>query len=201
MEIDWAWRRSSGAKARGKIAAAAARLEVMPVPVIRGGREGAAVPVLASWRRDGGCAIERTFGGFLNAGVSVGRRVQKYPGMIRVPHFCPLGLEVRKLIRFQPIAAAENETPGKCLLADTEFGNDALVTLGIVFLEVVEQATPLADQHEKTAARAVILLVRLEVLRQLANALAEQRDLHLGTAGVGRVRAVAVNNGFLLLSG
>jgi len=41
--------------------------------------------------------------------------------------------------------------PG-CLLADAEFGNDRLVTLGIVFLEVVEQAAPLADQHEKPAA-------------------------------------------------
>ena len=40
----------------------------------------------------------------------------------------------------------------KPLLADAEFGNDRLVALGIVFLEVVEQATPLADQHEKSAA-------------------------------------------------
>jgi hypothetical protein len=55
-----------------------------------------------------------------------------------------------------------------------------LVALGIVFLEVVEQATPLADQHEKAAARAVVFLVRLEVLRQLANTLAEQCDLNFG---------------------
>ena len=34
------------------------------------------------------------------------------------------------------------------LLADAEFGDDGFVALGIVFLEVVEQATPLADQHE-----------------------------------------------------
>ncbi len=65
----------------------------------------------------------------------------------------------------------------KRLLADAEFGNDRLVALGIVFLQVVEQATPLADQHEKAAARAVVFLVRLEVLRQLANAFTEQRDL------------------------
>jgi len=60
----------------------------------------------------------------------------------------------------------------KFLLAQAEFADDALVTLGIVFLEVVEQAATLADQHEKTAARTVIFLVRFEVLRQLANALA-----------------------------
>jgi hypothetical protein len=87
------------------------------------------------------------------------------------------------------------------LLADSELGNDRFIALGIVFLEVVEQATPLADQHEKSAARAVVFLVRFEVLRQLANAFAEQRNLHLGTAGVGGVRAMQVNEGSLLLSG
>ncbi len=87
------------------------------------------------------------------------------------------------------------------LLAETELLDHVLVAIGIVGLQVVQQAPPLADQHEKAAARAVVFLVRLEVLRQLANALAEQRDLDLGTAGVGRVRAIAVNDGFLLLSG
>lgn len=38
------------------------------------------------------------------------------------------------------------------LLADAELGDHTLVALGIVFLEVVKQATPLADQHEKSAA-------------------------------------------------
>jgi len=38
------------------------------------------------------------------------------------------------------------------LLADAELADHGLVTLGIVFLEVVQQATALADQHEKSAA-------------------------------------------------
>src|ERR1700751_788253 len=59
------------------------------------------------------------------------------------------------------------------LLADGEFLDDALITLGIVLLEIVQQATPLADQHKQAAPRPVILLVRLEVLRQLTNALAQ----------------------------
>src|ERR1022692_3095693 len=87
------------------------------------------------------------------------------------------------------------------LLADAEFPNDRLVALGIVSLEVVEQATPLADQHEQAAARAVVLLVRLEVVRQLANAFTDDGDLDLGTPRVRRVRLVPVNDGFLLLSG
>ena len=87
------------------------------------------------------------------------------------------------------------------LLAQSELLNHGLVAFGIVFLKIVEQATPLADQHEKTAARAVIFLVRLEVFRQGTNAFAEQRDLNFGAPGVGCVGSVLVDEGFLLLSG
>jgi hypothetical protein len=91
--------------------------------------------------------------------------------------------------------------PGFLLLADAEFSNDRFVALGIVSLEVVEQATPLADQHEQAAARAVVLLVRFEVIRQLANAFTDDGDLNLRTPGVSRVRLILVNDRFLLLSG
>src|SRR3984957_3215523 len=87
------------------------------------------------------------------------------------------------------------------LLADAELSNDRLIALGIVSLKVVEQATPLADQHEQAAARAVVLLVRFEVIRQLANAFTNDGDLNLGTPRVRRVRLILVNDRFLLLSG
>ena len=87
------------------------------------------------------------------------------------------------------------------LLTDAELADHSLIPLGIIFLEVVEQASPLADQHEKAAARAVVFLVRLEVLRQLANPFAEQSDLYFRAARIARMRAVLVNEGFLLLSG
>ena len=89
----------------------------------------------------------------------------------------------------------------KYLLADAEFRDDRLIALGIVFLEVVEQATALTDQHEKAAARAVVFLVRLEVLRQLANPFAEQCDLDFRAAGIAGMRPVLVDEGFLVLSG
>jgi hypothetical protein len=47
----------------------------------------------------------------------------------------------------------------------------------------------------------VVLLVRLEVIRQLANAFTNDGDLNLGTTRVSRVRLIPVNDGFLLLSG
>jgi len=96
---------------------------------------------------------------------------------------------------------SSKEGPQARLLADAELADHGLVALGIVFLEVVEQATALADQHEKSAARAVVFLVRLEVLRQLANAFAKQSDLHFRASGIACVGPVLVNEGFLLLSG
>src|SRR5579872_2667177 len=112
-------------------------------------------------------------------------------------------LRASKISGCLPLSNAMNkEGPqAKSLLADAEFADDRLVTLGIVFLQIVQQATALADQHEKPAARAVVFLVRLEVLRQLANPLAEQGDLNFGTTRITRMRAVLVNEGFLLLSG
>ena len=130
---------------------------------------------------------------------------QKSPGIvdIRMPHSkIALSAILEWGLNFNSSDESLLEgTPGQELLADAELGDNGFVALGIVFLEVVEQATPLADQHEKAAARAVVFLVRLEVLRQLANAFTEQRDLDFGTAGIAGMRAVLVDEGFLVLSG
>jgi len=91
--------------------------------------------------------------------------------------------------------------PVALLLADAELGNNGFVPFRVVLLQVVEQATTPAHHHEKSAARAVVFLVRFEVFRQLTNALAQQRDLNFRTAGIGRVRAIRVNDGLLLHSG
>jgi hypothetical protein len=47
----------------------------------------------------------------------------------------------------------------------------------------------------------VVLFVRLEVLRQLANPLTQNGDLNFRAAGVADVGAVLVDDGLLLLSG
>ena len=88
-----------------------------------------------------------------------------------------------------------------CLLAKAKFMNDGFIALGIVCLQVIQKPASLADQHEKPAARAVVFLVRLEVLRQLANAFAKQSDLDLWAPGIAGSSPVLVNEGFLLLSG
>ena len=99
---------------------------------------------------------------------------------------------------FEP--RCENGPPQVLLLADAEFVDYVLVALGIVALEVVEQATTLADHHQETATGGVILLVRLEMVRQLTDSLAEHCDLDLGAARVLLVGAEPGNDVCFTLS-
>ncbi len=57
-------------------------------------------------------------------------------------------------IHYSAFPKAWNKLPKakSLLLAEAESLNNRFVALGIVFFEVVEQATTLADQHKKTAA-------------------------------------------------
>ena len=95
-----------------------------------------------------------------------------------------------------PLEAANfsQHTLNEKLLSQPKLQNDGLVPFGIVCLEVIQQAASLADQHEKTAARTVIFLVRFEVVRQLTNALAQQSDLNFRAAGIGSMRTVLIND-------
>lgn len=95
---------------------------------------------------------------------------------------------------------AEKRVGSKDLLADAEFLNNGFVPFGVVLLEVVEQTTTLADHHEKPAPRGVVLLVRFEMVRQLADALTQYGDLDLRAAGVRIMRAVLLDDGLFLLS-
>lgn len=70
------------------------------------------------------------------------------------------------------------------LLADSQLTDDFAVTVRVALFEVIKQAAAFAHEHEKPAARSVVLLVGLEMLRQLADALTQNRDLNLGTPGV-----------------
>ena len=64
------------------------------------------------------------------------------------------------------------------LFANAESFDQTGVSLGILAFEVVEEASSPTDEHEKPAARVVILGVDLEVLGQVADTLAQDRDLH-----------------------
>ena len=57
------------------------------------------------------------------------------------------------------------------LLADPEIVNQGFVAAGVGLLEIVEQAATLSDQHQQAAPRMMVLLVCLEVVREVGNAL------------------------------
>ena len=87
------------------------------------------------------------------------------------------------------------------LFAQTQPSDDLQIPVAIFAGQVFKQLVSLADHLEQPATRGVILFVRLEVLGQLVDALGQNRDLHFGTAGVGIVRAISVDDGLFLLSG
>src|ERR1700679_158947 len=80
------------------------------------------------------------------------------------------------------------------LLADTQLADDVTIAVGVRLLEVIQKAAALAHQHQQATARAMVLFVGFEVLGQLANTLAEDRNLPLRTASVRVVRAELGNN-------
>jgi hypothetical protein len=62
--------------------------------------------------------------------------------------------------------------------------NQALVSVEIAFFQIVQQPSSLADKLEETSSRMVILDVGLEMLGEVLDALAKQRNLNLRGAGV-----------------
>jgi len=55
-------------------------------------------------------------------------------------------------------------------------------------------SSSLAHQLEQATSGVVVLLVGLEVLGELTDALGEERDLHLGRTGVAVVGAVFLDD-------
>src|SRR5690606_15687933 len=65
-----------------------------------------------------------------------------------------------------------------------QFLDQCLVALGILAVQVVEQAAATVDHHQQATTAVVVLLVGLEVLGELGDAGGEQGDLDFGGTGV-----------------
>src|SRR5262245_52504108 len=79
------------------------------------------------------------------------------------------------------------------LLADAQLLDESLVPLAVLALQELEQARAAADHHQQPAARREVLLVDLQVLREVIDLLRDERDLDLGAAGVLVVRAIGAD--------
>ena len=88
------------------------------------------------------------------------------------------------------------------LFPDSELVDDRPVPLEVRLLEVVEKAAAAADELEKPAPAVVILRVSLEMLREIGDAIGEERDLYFRRARVPLVGGEARDQlRFLLLGG
>ena len=87
------------------------------------------------------------------------------------------------------------------LLTDAELGNNRTVALDVVFGHIVQQAAALTNHFEQTLTAVIVLLVHLQVLGELVNALGEDGDLHLRRAGVALVGLVVFDDGCFLILG
>jgi hypothetical protein len=64
------------------------------------------------------------------------------------------------------------------LLPKPQFLDNILISKGIRSSQVVEQSSPLTDELKKASSGVVILLVSLEMFREVIDAIAQDGNLH-----------------------
>jgi hypothetical protein len=90
------------------------------------------------------------------------------------------------------------DIPHNCLLLlpETKTPDYRPVALDVLLLHIIEKPASLADQLEQSPTGMMILLVRLEMLRQVLDPGAQQGYLNLRRAGILLVQLVIVYNVF-----
>jgi hypothetical protein len=105
------------------------------------------------------------------------------------------------LFSFSASEKARALGPGiKQLSTKTKTLDQRAVTVDVDLLQVIEKTTTITDHQKQTTTGVVIVLVGLEMLGQIGDTLAQQRDLNLGRSRITLVRRVLRDNFVLLLS-
>ena len=76
------------------------------------------------------------------------------------------------------------------LVTDPKRRNDCLVSIGILFVEVVQETTALVDQRNESASGGKVLGVELQVGRQVVDAFGHAGNLVFWTARVSLVSSM-----------
>lgn len=76
------------------------------------------------------------------------------------------------------------------LSTKTKTLDQGAVTVDVDLLQVIEKTTTIADHQQQATTRVVIVLVGLQVLGQIGDTLAQQRNLNLGRSRVAFVRRI-----------
>src|SRR3954449_7373316 len=91
--------------------------------------------------------------------------------------------------------------PPQWLLAKAKLGDEAGVAVLVLAAEIIQQRAALVDQHQKTAARMVVLGVGLEVLGEVLDAFGQDRDLDFRRPSVAFALRMFLDERFLALCG
>src|SRR3569832_2213424 len=89
--------------------------------------------------------------------------------------------------------AFADSAPG-ALLAQAELADQGRVALGVLVLQVREEALAAIHHAQQAAAAVVVLGVRLEVRGEFVDAGGEKRDLHFGAARVARAASIGLDD-------
>jgi hypothetical protein len=88
-----------------------------------------------------------------------------------------------------PPTGAVGLKPGR-LTTDAQAGNQVLVPLRVTALQVFQKAAAPRDHRQQSPAGMMIFAVRLEVILELHNTLAQNRDLNFWRTGIRPVNSV-----------
>jgi len=80
------------------------------------------------------------------------------------------------------------------LLSKPQFLDDILVSLNVHPSKVVEQSPPLPDELEKPSSGVVILLVSLEMFREVIDAIAQNGNLHFRGTRIFLMQLETIND-------
>ena len=79
------------------------------------------------------------------------------------------------------------------LLAQLELFGDRLVAVKVGILQVVQQTASLTNHHQQPTARPMIFDILLQMLGQVIDPLRQQRNLHVGRAGIALMELEVVD--------
>lgn len=86
------------------------------------------------------------------------------------------------------------------LAAQSKAGEERVVPIDVGVAQVAQLAAALAYEHEQTATGVEVVPVLAQVIRQGADAVREERNLHFWRPGVTREPREVVDDGLLLVS-
>src|SRR5690242_5400229 len=82
----------------------------------------------------------------------------------------------------------------RSLVADREFLQNVLVTLRAGIFQIRQKPAPLGHHDQQSSARGVVLIVRLEVVRELENTPAQECNLYFRRTRIGFVSLILNKN-------